>query len=470
MTHSVISEELLRTGEAPASTTAPSGESPDVRVRVPTTGDLDRRALMNGLVLAAAEALAVWLTAGLVLHLTVHHLDRLPWQLGFTATWLTAATLIRSYPGYGLDASERLRRTVIPAVAAFPTLVGAVLAGGLGAGAAALLLVLGLVLGIPAALVARIGARWLLHRVGAWGVDVAVIGHGEAAALLMQTLRSDWSLGYHPVADGQANVAILAVPNIPYAVRDRLLDGPLALFRRVLVMVSQPASDSRWAGSHHLGSFSVLEARRRHLEPGDLRQKRVFDLLVVALLFPVLTPLLLLVGLAVALDSRGPVLYGAPRMGWRGGSFRCWKFRTMHENAEARLADLLEQDAEARAYYETYHKLKDDPRVTRVGHFLRSTSLDELPQLINVLLGDMSLVGPRPYLARERPKIGPHADVILSCRPGMTGWWQVSGRSGTSFQNRVQMDLQYVRRWSPWLDLTLLAATVHVVLRRKGAH
>nr|WP_246581031.1 sugar transferase [Deinococcus aestuarii] len=235
-------------------------------------------------------------------------------------------------------------------------------------------------------------------------------------------------------------------------------------------MVSQPASDSRWAGSHHLGNFSVLEARRRHLEPGDLRQKRVFDLLVVALLFPVLTPLLLLVGLAVALDSRGPVLYGAPRLGWRGGSFRCWKFRSMHENAEERLAELLDQDPEARAYYDTYHKLRDDPRVTRVGRFLRRTSLDELPQLLNVLRGEMSLVGPRPYLPRERPKIGTHADVILSCRPGMTGWWQVSGRSGTSFQGRVQIDLQYVRRWSPWLDLTLLAATVRVVLARKGAH
>lgn len=467
MTHSAISEELLRPGEAPA---APPGESPDVRVRVPTTGDLDRRALMNGVVLAAAEALAVWFTSGLVLHLMSVDLGHLPWQLGFTFTWLTVATLIRSYPGYGLDASERLRRTVIPAVAAFPSLLGVALAAHLGVGAAALLLVLGLGAGIPAALLARVGARWLLHRAGAWGVDVAVIGHGEAAALLTQTLRSDWSLGYHPVADGQATVAILAVPNIPYAVRDRLLDGPLALFRRVLVMVSQPASDSRWAGSHHLGSFSVLEARRRHLEPGDLRQKRVFDLLVVTLLFPVLTPLLLLVGLAVALDSRGAVLYGAPRLGWRGGSFRCWKFRTMHENAEERLAELLEQDAEARAYYDTYHKLRNDPRVTRVGRFLRSTSLDELPQLINVLLGDMSLVGPRPYLERERPKIGPHADVILSCRPGMTGWWQVSGRSGTSFQGRVQMDLQYVRRWSPWLDLTLLAATVQVVLRRKGAH
>ncbi|GMA13840.1 hypothetical protein E5F05_17370 [Deinococcus metallilatus] len=470
MTHSAISEELLRTPEAPAEASAPSGEAPAVRVKVPTTGDLDRRALMNGVVLALAEGAAVWVTSGLVFRLTVTHLDTAPWQLGFTATWLAAALVMRSYPGYGLDASERLRRTMISAVAAFPSLLGAALAAHLGLLAAALLLLLGLGLSIPAALLARIGARWVLRWAKVWGVEVAVIGDGEVAALVMETLRNDWSLGYRPVADGQANLAILAVPNIPYAVRDRLLDGPLALFRRVLVMVSQPASDSRWAGSHHLGSFSVLEARRRHLEPGDLRQKRFFDLLVVTLLFPLLTPMLLLVAAAVALDSRGPVLYGAPRMGWRGGAFCCWKFRTMHENAEERLVELLAQDPEARAYYATYHKLPNDPRVTRVGRFLRRTSLDELPQLLNVLRGDMSLVGPRPYLVRERPDLGPHADVILSCRPGMTGWWQVSGRSGTSFQGRVQMDLQYVRRWSPWLDLTLLAATTYVVLRRKGAH
>ncbi|MEF2277266.1 sugar transferase [Deinococcus sp. YIM 134068] len=464
MTHSVITEEFLRP-DAPSP-----GDSPDVRVRVPTTGDLDRRALMNGVVLAGAEAAAVWLTSGVVFHLTVTHVDALPWQLGFTATWLAVAVLMRSYPGYGLDASERLRRTVFSALAAFPGLLGAALAEHAGPGAVALLLGLGLGLSVPAALLGRFLASRLLCRANVWGIDVAVIGHGEAAAQVTETLHNDWSLGYRPVADGQANVAILAVPNIPYAVRDRLLDGPLALFRRVLVMVSQPASDSRWAGSHHLGNFSVLEARRRHLEPGDLRQKRAFDLLVVAVLLPVLLPVLLLVALAVAVDSRGSVLYGANRMGWRGSSFRCWKFRTMHENAEERLAELLEQDHEARNYYDLYHKLPNDPRVTRVGALLRKTSLDELPQLLNVLRGEMSLVGPRPYLPRERPKIGVHADVILGCRPGMTGWWQVSGRSGTRFQERVQMDLQYVRRWSPWLDLTLLGATVRVVLARKGAH
>jgi Undecaprenyl-phosphate galactose phosphotransferase WbaP len=181
-------------------------------------------------------------------------------------------------------------------------------------------------------------------------------------------------------------------------------------------------------------------------------------------------PLLIVISLAVWADSRGPVLYRAQRMGKDEKNFSCLKFRTMARDAEAKLERLLEEDPKLREEYLTYHKLRDDPRVTRVGRFLRKTSLDELPQLWNVLRGEMSLVGPRPYLRRESEEVGESQDEILRVPPGMTGPWQVSGRSHTSFEERVRMDDNYVRNWSVWLDLILLARTVKILVFNRRAY
>ena len=157
-------------------------------------------------------------------------------------------------------------------------------------------------------------------------------------------------------------------------------------------------------------------------------------------------------------------------MGRDGNLFSRLKFRTMVPDAETLLQRLIEEDEEAKREYFKYHKLRDDPRVTRVGRFLRKTSLDELPQLWNVLRGEMSLVGPRPYLPRESKEIGITQSEILRVPPGMTGPWQVAGRNQTYFDDRVRMDAYYVRDWSIWLDLVLLARTVKTVLRGGGAY
>jgi lipopolysaccharide/colanic/teichoic acid biosynthesis glycosyltransferase len=181
-------------------------------------------------------------------------------------------------------------------------------------------------------------------------------------------------------------------------------------------------------------------------------------------------PFLLVICLLVKMDSPGPVLYTAKRMGKDEKLFSCLKFRTMAPDAEAELQRMLEKNPGMREEYLTYHKLRDDPRVTRVGRFLRKTSLDELPQLWNVLRGEMSLAGPRPYLPRESEEIGDSQDEVLRVHPGMTGPWQVAGRSHTSFKERVQMDANYVRDWSVWLDLILLARTVKILLFRRTAY
>lgn len=198
--------------------------------------------------------------------------------------------------------------------------------------------------------------------------------------------------------------------------------------------------------------------------------KRVLDLLGAAVLLVVLLPVILVVALAVAVTSRGPILFGHTRIGKDGQPFTCWKFRTMVEDAEERLLALLESCPKKKAEFAENHKLKDDPRITPIGGFLRRSSLDELPQLVNVLLGHMSLVGPRPVVAAELPRYGEHAGHYLAVRPGVSGPWQVGGRSETTFEERVEMDVAYVEGMSFWGDIKYLLRTVVAVVKRVGAH
>lgn len=449
-------------------------ETPASQVPAISPGSLGGRALANALAALSADGLVAWLSCtaatALVLGSGRSAADGVWWALAWTAPWIAAALAARAYPGYGLDPAERLRRTAIACAAACPSLAAALLAANVAVLPSVLTVLSAAAFALPLSQLARQALYAVLARRRAWGVPVTIIGDGPAALELLRTLLSRPDLGYRPGAAAEADLAIVALPELAESERGQLLEGPLARFRRVLFVIAHPARDAAWAGARHLGSLSALELRRRHLEPGDLRFKRALDLFLALLALPLLLPLVALIALAIALDSRGPVLYGATRMGWRGRPFRCWKFRSMHADAEVRLVKLLERDPEAREQYARYHKLTNDPRVTRVGRLLRRSSLDELPQIVNVVLGEMSLVGPRPYLPRERPDIEPHADIVLSCRPGLTGWWQVSGRNAARFDERVLMDLHYVRRWSPWLDFLILAATVRTVLRGKGAY
>jgi Undecaprenyl-phosphate galactose phosphotransferase WbaP len=216
------------------------------------------------------------------------------------------------------------------------------------------------------------------------------------------------------------------------------------------------------------GTFAV-EIKYNLLDPWALRTKRILDLCLTAVGGVLVLPLLLVLAFLVYLESGGSIFYRDLRMGRDGKLFPCIKFRTMVPDAEELLRRLIEDDAELRKEYYRYHKLSKDPRVTRVGRFLRKTSLDELPQLWNVLKGQMSLVGPRPYLPRESADIGASQGEILRVPPGITGPWQVAGRSQTAFEERVQIDLYYVRDWSVWLDLVILARTIGTVLLRRGA-
>ena len=195
----------------------------------------------------------------------------------------------------------------------------------------------------------------------------------------------------------------------------------------------------------------------------------LFNQAAAALLLVLLSPVMAVIALCIWREDGAPLVFAHWRVGQRGRLFRCLKFRSMVRDADARLADLLAHDDAARIEWARDHKLRNDPRVLRIGRLLRSTSLDELPQLFNVLAGDMHLVGPRPVVVQEIRRYGEHKRHYLSVKPGMTGLWQVSGRNKLSYEQRVALDAQYVETRSPALDASILMRTVRVLVTRDGA-
>jgi len=213
----------------------------------------------------------------------------------------------------------------------------------------------------------------------------------------------------------------------------------------------------------------AIEIKNSLAQPVNYFVKRLSDYLIGIALFFVLAIPLLIIAIAIRMTSAGPGIFKQERIGRRGKPFLCYKFRTMHKDAEERLQTILESNPSAKTEWDTHWKLRNDPRVTSIGSFLRKTSLDELPQIFNVLKGDMSLVGPRPYLPSEWDAIKEYSELIHSVPPGITGLWQVSGRSNSSYEQRLNYDSWYVRNWNMWLDMVIMMKTVKVVLKKEGA-
>ena len=217
------------------------------------------------------------------------------------------------------------------------------------------------------------------------------------------------------------------------------------------------------AGAEHPASGSVRGPRQGVV-------KRCIDVVlsVVALVF--LSPLLITLAMLIRSADGGPALYRQKRLGKNGVELDCLKFRSMVTNSAEVLDHVLANDPKAAAEWEKDQKLRNDPRITGVGQFLRKTSLDELPQLLNVLKGEMALVGPRPIVHREQSKYGADFAYYCSVKPGITGLWQISGRNDTTYRERVDLDVNYARNWSSWLDIKIMFLTVPAVLLSKGAY
>ncbi len=196
---------------------------------------------------------------------------------------------------------------------------------------------------------------------------------------------------------------------------------------------------------------------------------RFLDILIASVALVFFLPLFAVIALAIKLTDPGPVFFGHRRIGLGGKSFRCWKFRSMVVDAEARLEAILTQNPEAAREWAEHQKLTDDPRVTRLGNFLRRSSLDELPQLFNVLMGEMSIVGPRPIVETEAARYGHHFALYCLVRPGITGLWQISGRSDIHYFERVLLDVRYVSSRTTLRDIRIILLTVPSVLAARGS-
>lgn len=395
--------------------------------------------------------------------------------------WLAFRFAGGLYPGYALSQVEELRRQVHAVAGAALVSMTFAFFLQLGDFVSRLVLLLGFTGLLILGPLLRHATKSLLYRYGLWGKPVAILGCGEGVRRLIVSFQEEWGMGLRPAAlfdvpDGsigdrelsqalelsrkhRIDTIILAMPREDHERFGRINNLASYSFRHVFVIPGlEGLIDSAVAVRDFSGNFGV-EVKHNLLDTSIRRMKRTLDLALALVVGLAALPVLAVLTLAVWLDSGRPIFYRDRRMGKDGRAFACLKFRTMVPDAEEILRRSLREDPALRDEYERYHKLRSDPRVTRAGRFLRRTSLDELPQLWNVLRGEMSLVGPRPYQSRESPDIGISQGEILRVPPGITGLWQVRGRSSTSFEDRVELDTYYVRNWSLWIDLIILART-----------
>ena len=332
--------------------------------------------------------------------------------------------------------------------------------------------------------------------------DVLIIGAGSTGADLLRGLRRERYLGYHVVgfldSNGEKGDTIEGAPVLgtmedldrvrrAYAVEkafialpslssDEMMDLYVRLrkyFREVVIvprirMMALMNSDIHYLFNNDLFLLNV----KNNLGYGLNRfLKKFVDYFLAVFFFPLFLFVLGIVALLIKLESPGPVFYRHNRYSVGGDEITIFKFRSMYKDADVRLKGLLERDEELRREWNNCFKLKKDPRITKVGRVLRKTSLDELPQMLNVLKGEMSIIGPRPVVSDELEKYyARYGDYFENIKSGITGLWQISGRSDTNYEYRVRSDLWYVLNWSFWLDVVILLKTIIVVLKGKGAY
>ena len=344
-------------------------------------------------------------------------------------------------------------------------------------------------------------AKKVLEKYQLLQIPVLIIGAGKTAELLVQGIKNDAGMGYKIIGlleDNKVEQGVLE--NYPvlgkfsdaeqvitkYNIRHVFIAAPGLEQEKLtkLIYKVQPLVKSMGVIPNLVGvpmggieaeslfneKLMLLRLRNNLARPVNRWLKTIFDYVLTITGTIAISPILIVIALWIYKDSPGPVIFKHRRIGKNGKEFNCYKFRSMCVDAKERLEQLLQTNPETRAEWEKDFKLKNDPRITKSGAFLRKTSLDELPQIFNVLKGEMSLVGPRPIIRDEMIRYGEYIDDYLMVKPGITGMWQVSGRSDTGYKERVQLDSWYVRNWSVWLDLMLLWRTGKSVFSCKGAY
>jgi Undecaprenyl-phosphate galactose phosphotransferase WbaP len=409
------------------------------------------------------------------------------------------------YPGIGVNTIEELRRTTYASSIMMISLSVLLFLTQTGLSYSRLIFLFIWMFALVFVPVIRLIARKLGVRLGIWGEPVALIGVGSQGKHIYRYLQNNPIYGIRPVvvvnaiedpedevhdelfrtpeinvsdlvndnlllARAGIKTAILAPFEIPQALRSSLVDEQkFGLDRLILI------SDLNWIGgsavvTHDLDGLLGLEVERNLFHIRERLIKHFLDFSVTIFLLIFGFPFLVLFAILIRLDSTGPIIYKQRRVGKAGKEILIWKFRTMVYNADEILENYLSTNQEYFVEWEKTHKIKNDPRITRVGKFLRRTSLDELPQLINVLKGEMSLAGPRPIVQDEIKLYKDGYNLYTQVLPGVSGLWQVSGRSDASYEYRVALDAYYIRHWSIWMDIYIFIRTVWVVIKRSGAY
>ena len=396
--------------------------------------------------------------------------------------------LMDLYPGVLLNPVEEFRRLTIAIMLGMTLVVVATFLIREANAYSRIVFVAAGPLGVVLALAGRRLVRRTCCNAYWWGIPAVLVGPRDQIEEMQRLVGEQPEIGIRPVAMVHAHPKTLplmaeeytAESTIPYALvaipswadRDwvRSVERMLWGCSRIVVVPQSMGLLWSWMRPRDCGGVIGLEVQRQLLLRRSKLAKRTMDLVLSVGGGVLILPWIAIVALLVRLSSPGPVFFGHARIGEGGRRFRAWKFRTMVYNADEILDQCLQAEPELQAEWLAQRKLKADPRVTNIGRFLRRTSLDELPQIWNVIRGEMSLVGPRPIVHNEVEKYAEEFDLYQKVRPGMTGLWQVSGRSATTYEQRVMMDVHYVRNWSVWLDVYLLAKTVGVVLRKQGAY
>ena len=264
--------------------------------------------------------------------------------------------------------------------------------------------------------------------------------------------------------------AILITSEIPQELLTKIVDGYWHKFQHLILVTDDHKGSSIWIEPQDIGGILGLKVRQNLFNEIDQAIKRMIDICLVLIALPVLIILFIFLALLIRIDTPGPIFYSQKRIGKDGKEFTILKFRTMVANAEQALKEHLHNQTTLRTEWKNNQKIKNDPRVTVIGKILRRFSLDELPQFINIFLGEMSLVGPRPIVQEEISFYGDNFHLYTKVKPGLTGLWQVSGRNDLTYDNRINLDEYYVRNWSIWMDIYILAKTVSAVLTGRGAY
>jgi Undecaprenyl-phosphate galactose phosphotransferase WbaP len=387
------------------------------------------------------------------------------------------------YPGFGRNPAEELRKLCTATSAVYPALAVTIFllkdAATYSRGVFLMAWMLTLVV-VP---LFRALVRTVCARKSWWGHPVVMIGAGPVASRIASLLEGRPSLGLRPVAvvpDPELALPLsreLRVRHVILAMAETSRDVALDFFNRcselfpnVVVIPDLAGFSSLWVEPRDFQGMLGLEVRQRLLLPSSRFLKRALEVGFIMAGSIVVLPVAAIMAVLIKLTSPGPVFYRQVRCGQGGQPFMAWKFRSMVPDANQVLEQYLRRNPELDEEWRRAQKLRHDPRVTRVGAFLRRTSLDELPQLWNVVRGQMSLVGPRPIVTQEIHRYGEGFALYMKVKPGLTGLWQVSGRNRLSYEERVTLDLYYVRNWSIWLDVYILARTVSAVILARGAY